>query len=541
MRKLFFPWALTNWRLSQDILAGLIVSILIIPQAIGYGLLAQLPAASALACCIFPLLAYAIFGNGRSLAIGPVAIVSLMVGDALSGIPATDQVASAQLLAFQVAIVLLGLRLLKLGNLVHFIGHPVIHGFTAAAALLIIIKQLPLLLGTSLFDGQLPHIATTTVGLLAILLLVGTSKLKHPTLNKLGPLLAILMGIGTLLIWPDAQLARVPMDVDQPPIQLNWTLPWQHFQLLFPSAVLIALIGFLESTSVIKSLTSNQPIHKQNSMNPNQELLGLSFANLAASLFQAFPVAGGFGRSMVNDKAGASSPLAGVFTAMFVLVFLLFAREAIGFIPIATLGAIVFMAVLPLLNLSPILKDRSIMPNDKIVWLLTFTTVFISGAEIGIGAGVLASLFFLIRSASHPHIAIIGRIPRSAHFRNEKRHDVLTYPCLLAIRIDEGLHFANKEAVHNYIEQAINQHPHAVHLLLVCSAVNILDGDGIELLMEWNEKLKGQGITLHLAEVKGPIMDKLKEVNFTDQLNPGRVFLSTHEAFIALASTDLEH
>ncbi len=541
MGKLFFPWTNTSWHLNQDILAGLIVSILIIPQAIGYGLLAQLPAASALACCIFPLLAYAIFGNGRSLAIGPVAIVSLMVGDALSDIPLADKVACAQLLALQVALVLLGLRLLKLGNLVHFIGHPVIHGFTAAAALLIIFKQLPLLVGASLFDGQLPHLATTTLGLLAILLLVGTSKLNHPTLSKLGPLLAILMGIGALFIWPDAQLARVPMDDGQPPLHLNWTLPWQYFQPLLPSSILIALIGFLESTSVIKSLSSKQPLHKQHGIDPNQELLGLSFANLAAALFQAFPVAGGFGRSMVNDKAGASSPLAGVFTATFVLVFLLFAREVIGLIPIAILGAIVFMAVLPLLDLKPILKDWAIMPNDKIVWLLTFAVVLIFGAEVGIGAGVLTSLFFLIRSASHPHIAIIGRISGSAHFRNEKRHEVLTYPCLLAIRIDEGLHFANKEAVNSYIEQAVYQHPNAVHLLLVCSAVNVLDGDGVELLMEWNEKLRAQGITLHLAEVKGPIMDKLKEVHFTDQLNPGQVFLSTHEAFMALASADLEH
>ncbi len=534
MGKLFFPWRHSPWHFNQDFLAGLIVSILIIPQAIGYGLLAHLPAASALACCIFPLLAYALFGNGRALAIGPVAIVSLMVGDALTAIPLTEQVAAAQLLALQVAGILLAMRLLKLGNLVHFIGHPVIHGFTAAAALLIIAKQVPLLLGVTLFSGQIPHLTTSILGILAILVLLLVAKIPHPTISKLGPLLAITLGISATLLWPNAQLAHIPIESGNAVIQLNWQLPWHFFLELLPSASLIALIGFLESSSVIKSLNHKQPPEKQTPFSPNQELTGLGAANIAACVFQGFPVAGGFGRSMVNDKAGATSPMAGVFTAGFVLVFLLYARDVIHYIPIATLGAIVFMAVWPLLNIKPILKGSNTLFDDKVIWFATFASVLMLGVEIGIALGVLASLFFLIRHASQPHIAIIGRVPNSAHFRNELRHHVLTDPCLLAIRIDEGLHFANKEAVNTFIEQALIEHPNALHLLLVCSAVNVLDGDGIDLLSYWNSKLKSQCKVLHLAEVKGPIMDKLQEVHFIEQLEPGRVFLSTHEAFIAL-------
>jgi len=540
MGKLFFPWLQSHWSLRQDLLAGLIVSILIIPQAIGYGLLAQLPAASALACCIFPLLAYALFGNGRSLAVGPVAIVSMMVGDALMAVPLADKVAGAQLLALQVALILLAMRLLRLGTLVHFIGHPVIHGFTAAAALLIIIKQLPLLLGVSLMSGQSPHMATVSLAFLALLVLIFTAKLKHPILSKLGPLLAILMGIFASLTWPEISWSQVPIDLQQPAIQVNGALPWHLFSQLLPSALLIALIGFLESTSVIKSVSHQLAPGGQNGIKPNQELMGLGAANLAAAVFQAFPVAGGFGRSMVNYKAGATSPMAGVFTAGFVLIFLLFARQMIAFIPLATLGAIVLMAVWPLLDIKPVLKDWSVLPNDKIAWLITFACVLIFGAEVGIGAGVVASLFFLIRSASHPHMAIIGRIPGSAHFRNKKRHKVLTYPCLLAIRIDEGLHFANIEAVNDFIEQAVLEHPDAQQLLLVCSAVNVLDGDGIELLLDWNERLSEQGKTLNLAEVKGPIMDKLHKVNFNEKLISGQIFLSTHEAFMALADSNLD-
>jgi SulP family sulfate permease len=534
MRKLLLPWRHTPWSFNQDVLAGLIVSILIIPQAIGYGLLAHLPAASALACCIFPLLAYALFGNGRALAIGPVAIVSLMVGDALTDIPVAEQVAAAQLLALLVAATLLLMRLLKLGNLVHFIGHPVIHGFTAAAAVLIIMKQLPLLLGATLFSGQVPHIYTSMLGVFAILALIFIAKLPHPTMSKLGPLFAISFGVMTTYLWPDAQLARIPIEQGTSVIQFNWQLPWHHALTLLPSAALIALIGFLESSSVIKSLSHKPTAKTQAPFSPNQELTGLGAANIAAGLFQGFPVAGGFGRSMVNDKAGATSPMAGVFTAGFVLVFLLYARDIIQYIPIATLGAIVLMAVWPLLDFKLLFKGAHTLLGDKVIWLATFISVLIFGVEIGIAAGVLASLFLLIRHASQPHMAIVGRVPNSAHFRNELRHYVLTDPCLLAIRIDEGLHFANKEAINTFIEQALMEHPNTLHLLLVCSAVNVLDGDGIDLLKEWNSKLKSQCKVLHLAEVKGPIMDKLKDVHFTEQLEPGRVFLSTHEAFVAL-------
>ncbi len=536
MGKWLFPWRNTPWSLNQDLLAGLIVSILIIPQAIGYGLLAHLPAASALACCIFPLLAYALFGNGRALAIGPVAIVSLMVGDALTGIPESEQVAAAQLLALQVAGTLLAMRFLRLGNLVHFIGHPVIHGFTAAAALLIIVKQLPLLFGVTLFSGQVPHLTTTILSISAMLVLVFMAKLRHRTISKLGPLFAITLGVSATMLWPDAQLARIPIEHGPSVIQVNWQLPWHYFLTLLPSAALIALIGFLESSSVIKSLSHKQPSEKQSPFNPNQELTGLGAANIAASVFQGFPVAGGFGRSMVNDNAGATSPMAGVFTAGFVLVFLLFARNIIHYIPIATLGAIVLMAVWPLLDIKPILKSSTALLGDRAIWLATFTSVLVLGVEIGIAVGVLSSLFLLIRNASQPHIAIIGRVPNSTHFRNELRHNVVTDPCLLAIRIDEGLHFANKEAINNFIEQALIEHPDALHLLLVCSAVNVLDGDGIELLRYWNLKLKSQCKILHLAEVKGPIMDKLQEMHFTEQLAPGRVFLSTHEAFSTLSN-----
>ncbi len=527
-----FPWRHKEWSLKADIIAGFIVAILIIPQAIGYGLLANLPATSALACCIFPLIAYALFGNGRALAIGPVAIVSLMVGDALMDIPNADKVAGAQLLALQVALILFSLRVLKLANLVHFIGHPVIHGFTSAAAIIIIVKQIPLILGLKAFTLTPPNMISVALGLAALLLLLLVSRLPNPTLSKLGPLFAIALGIMASFFLPEHTLSQVNIAADSPAIVFTRQLPWQYFNILLPSAALIALIGFLESTSVAKILARK---YKDN-INANQEILGLSFANLSAALFQAYPVAGGFGRSMVNEQAGATSPLAGIFTALFVLVFLLFARPIIAFIPITILGAIVIMAVWKLIDLKPLFKNWAIYPKDNIIWLSSFIGVLAISPDMGIAAGVVVSLFFLIRSASTPHMAIIGRIPNSAHFRNVNRHHVETHKPLLAIRIDEGLHFANKEAVNHFLEKAIKSHPHAQHVLIVCSAVNIIDAEGIELLEIWSEKLQSQGRQLHLSEVKGPIMDTFEKINFKQTLSPGKIFLSTHQAFNELCT-----
>lgn len=527
---ILLPWRQQGWQTKSDLLAGLMVAILIIPQSIAYGLLAGLPASAALACCIFPLIAYGLFGSSRALAVGPVAIVSLMVGEALSHLPSQDMVAAAQLLSLEVGLILFLLRILKLGRLVNFIGHPVVHGFSSAAAILIIFKQIPLLLGTNLINLESVqfNIAYFSISALVILLLI--RQVKQFTINKIGPLLVIILGVLITLMWPMSALPLVPEITTSSVINLNIDLPWPLFYELLPSASLIALIGFLESTSVAKTLARQQ----QETIKPNQELLGLSAANVMASLFQGFPVAGGFGRSMVNHQAGATSPLAGMFTALFVLIFLLIATPLIGLIPMAALGAIVVLAVWPLIDLSPIYKNWQQNIKENSIWLITFTIVLAKGAELGIAAGVILSLVFLIRSASSPHIAIIGRIPNSTHFRNVKRYEVETFENLLAIRIDEGLHFANQELVNEYLENAIAEHPKATHLLLVCSAINVLDADGLELLQHLKQKLRSQNKTLHLAEVKGPIMDQLLKTDFLASLAPGKVFLSTHDAFLEL-------
>lgn len=525
-----FPWRHSNWQLRHDIVAGLIVAILIIPQAIGYGLLAHLPPSVALASCIFPLLAYAVFGRSHALAIGPVAIISLMVGEALQPLPAEQALPAAQLLALQVALLLGAMRVLNLGNLVHFIGHPVIQGFTASAAILIISKQLPLILGGNIFQLSSIDTQTTVLAMGFIGLLLGFKITPHDFISKLGPLVVVILGCTWVYFEPNT-LTTVNISQSHSIFNVSFALPWQLFEQLLPNAILIALIGLLESTSVAKNLAK----HRKENIHANQELLGLSFANLAACVFHAYPVAGGFGRSMVNLQAGASSPLAGVFTAIFVGFLLLFTIDAINYIPLAALGAIVIIAVWPLLEFTPVFNKWRVQPKETAIWLVTFIMVLWQGVEIGILSGVSLSVIFLIRSAAKPHIAIIGQIPDSAHFRNIKRHNVITHPGLLAIRIDEGIHFANQDAINQFIEEALQHNPDTDKLLIVCSAVNIIDSDGLDLLQSWNEKLQLQNKQLHLAEVKGPVMDELISRGFVESINPGKIFLSTKQAFDALS------
>ncbi|MGK0444553.1 MAG: SulP family sulfate permease [Bermanella sp.] len=529
-----FPWRHGHWQLSSDVIAGLVVAILIIPQAIGYGLLANLPPSVALASCIFPLMAYTLFGRSHALAIGPVAIISLMVAQSLQGIGQSELLGAAQLLALQVALILAAMRIVNLGHLVNFIGHPVIQGFTTAAAVLIISKQIPLVLGDDVFTQGALDLETGLLATTCLLVLLVFRTIPQKFISKLGPLCAVIIG-GVAVYYLPKSFATIELGSQSSPhqgiIHLSFDLPWHLFETLLPSAFLIALIGFLESTSVAKTLAKT----RKESIHVNQELVGISSANLAASLFGGYPVAGGFGRSMVNHQAGSSSPLAGLFTALFVMVFLIFALDLIAYIPLAALGAIVILAVWSLIDINPLIRNWHVHPKENSIWVVTFICVLWQGVEIGIVAGVALSVIFLIRSAAKPHIAIIGRIPGSAHFRNIKRHKVLTDDNLLAIRIDEGLHFANIETINAFIEKAVMQFPKAQNLLIVCSAVNIVDSDGLDLLQNWNEKLQAQGKQLHLAEVKGPIMDDLIKRGFIDALSPGMVFLSTNQAFDALS------
>ena len=549
--------------LISDSVAGIIVAVMLVPQGMAYAFLAGLPPQMGLYAGIIPLFIYGLLGSSRSLAVGPVAIASLMTGEAVSSFAQSGTelyIATAMVLALLTGLVLLLMYLLRLSALVNFLSHSVITGFTSAAALMIAVSQLKYVFGLevergdhfsrtllNLLDG-LPgaNLATVLISVLSFLLLwyckqhlarvlriIGVSSGVADALAKAGPMFAILAGVLVVAVFELNQgygvsiVGTIPAgfpDFQLLPFDLQW---WQK---LLPAAVLIALVGFLESVSVGTALASK----RRERIKPDQELLALGAANLGAAFSGAYPVAGGFGRSMVNDASGARTTIASLITATGMALTVLFFTSWFYFLPKAVLGVIVIMAVLPLIDLTGIQKIWRFNRADALTLAVTFVAVLLMGVEAGLIAGVVLSVALLLHRNSHPHMAVVGRVGDSEHFRNVERFNVQTNPGCLGLRIDENLYFANTRYIEDEVMLIVSQQPNLKHLVLICSAINFIDASALETLEMLRENLKESGITLHLADVKGPVMDQLQETDFIEHMSPGRVFLSTHEAMQSL-------
>lgn len=560
----FFPligW-LSHYRRDtfiSDAVAGVIVAIMLVPQGMAYAFLAGLPPQMGLYAGIVPLFVYALLGSSRSLAVGPVAIASLMVGEAVAQhatVGTEAYLTTAVALALLVGMILLLMFALRLGSLVNFMSHSVIMGFTSAAALMIAVGQLKSVFGVTLppshsFPETVQHLiealpssnpATLAVSVvaLAILLLskyqlanalqtLGLSKTVSGALAKAGPMFAILAGV--LLVQGLALdqaygvkvVGAIPAGL---PILGLLEVDLELWQALLPAALLIALIGFLESVSVGTALASK---HRER-ISPDQELVALGFANISAAFSGAYPVAGGFGRSMVNDASGAQTTVASLITASGLALTVLFFTPWFYYLPTGVLGIVVIMAVLPLIDFSGIKNTWRFNRADALTLLTTFVAVLIAGVEIGLLSGMALSIVLLLRRTSHPHMAIVGRVGDSEHFRNIKRFDVKTNPCCLGVRIDENLYFANTRYIEDEIMAMVAEQPQLQHLVLICSAISFIDASALETLEMLRDNLRESGVVLHLADVKGPVMDQLKQTDFLDEMGEGQVYLSTHEA-----------
>ncbi len=545
--------------LVNDGVAGIIVAIMLVPQGMAYAFLAGLPPQMGLYAGIIPLFIYALLGSSRSLAVGPVAIASLMVGEAVSqhAQPGTDlYITTAMVLALLVGVVLLLMFILRLGTLVNFLSHSVITGFTSAAALMIAFSQLKYVFGLEFPRGHhfyetlnnltanLPGFnpATLAVGvtaffimwfskshLAAVLKKMGASDLLSGSMAKAGPMFAILAGVG-MVVGFDLNtsygvkiVGEIPAglpSVSLLPFEMDWWLG------LLPAAVLIALVGFLESVSVGTALASK----RRERIMPDKELIALGFANIGAAFGGAYPVAGGFGRSMVNDASGAQTTVASVITASGLALTVLYFTPWFYYLPKAVLGVIVIMAVLPLIDLSGIKKTWNFNRADALTLAVTFGMVLVAGVEAGLLAGMVLSVALLLHRTSHPHIAVVGRVGDSEHFRNVKRFEVKTNPCCLGLRIDENLYFANTRYIEDEVMAIVSEQPQLQHLVLICNGISFIDASAVETREMMIENLREAGITLHLSDVKGPVMDQLKQTHFLQHLAPGQVYLSTHEA-----------
>lgn len=556
-------WGRTYGRnaLTGDVLAAVIVTIMLIPQSLAYALLAGLPPEAGLYASIAPIILYAIFGTSRALAVGPVAVVSLMTAAAIGNIAdqgTTGYAVAALTLAAMSGAILLVMGLLKLGFLANFLSHPVIAGFITASGILIATSQIKHILGISAGGDTLPEMVISLVGNLSatnwitlvigvgattflfwvrkglkpLLCRIGLGPILAGMVTKAGPVLAVM--VTTAAVWGlglDAEGIRIVGVVPQglPPLTLP-SFSTDLIRLLLLPALLISVIGFVESVSVAQTLAAK----KRQRIDPNQELIGLGAANLGAAFTGGYPVTGGFARSVVNFDAGAETPAAGIFAALGLSIAAIALTPLIYFLPTATLAATIIVAVLSLVDFSILKRSWTYSKADFSAVAATILLTLGLGVETGVSAGVVLSIALHLYKSSRPHLAEVGLVPGTQHFRNIRRHSVLTDPTLLTIRIDESLYFANTRFLEDYVADRVATDRPIRNVVLMCSAINEIDLSALESLEAINHRLETIDVKLHLSEVKGPVMDRLKKSDFLDLLT-GQVFLSQYDAMRTLA------
>ena len=546
--------------LGGDALAAVIVTIMLIPQSLAYALLAGLPPEAGLYASIVPILLYSVFGTSRTLAVGPVAVVSLMTAAAIGEVAEAGTAGygvAALTLAGLSGAILLGMGLLRLGFLANFLSHPVISGFITASGLLIALSQLRHILGIEASGKTLPEMGmalathlgeinpvTLVIGAAATAFLFWVRRGLKPALQRLGlgpraadiltkagPVAAV--AVTTLAVWSlelDARGVAVVGVVPQglPPFTLPSFSPDLIGQLFMP-ALLISIIGFVESMSVAQTLAAK----RRQRVDPDQELIGLGAANIGAAFTGGYPVTGGFARSVVNFDAGAVTPAAGAFTALGLAVAAMYLTPLIHDLPIATLAATIIVAVLGLVDFAILRRAWIYSRADFAAVAATIVLTLGFGVEVGVSAGVILSVGLHLYRSSRPHIAEVGLVPGTQHFRNILRHEVITDPSLVTLRPDQSLYFANARFVEDHLFDRVQPGGPVRDVVLMCSAINEIDLSAVETLETINARLDEMGVRLHLSEVKGPVMDRLRRAHFLSQLT-GEVHLAQYDAFVAL-------
>ena len=546
----------------NDLVAAVIVTIMLIPQSLAYALLAGLPPEVGLYASILPLVAYAVFGTSRALAVGPVAVVSLMTAAAVGQVAAqgtADYLSAAIVLALLSGLFLIAMGLFRLGFLANFLSHPVISGFITASGLIIATSQVKHILGISggghtlvdLLAGLAAGISETNLPTLLIgagalaflfwvrsslkplLLRLGLNRRLADVIAKAGPVFAVAVTIA-LAAGLDLRQAGVAIVGEVPQGLPPFAVPLFDFELwqsLLVPAVLISIVGFVESVSVAQTLAAK----RRQRIDPDQELVGLGASNIASSLSGGYPVTGGFARSVVNFDAGAETPAAGAFTAVGIALATVFLTPLLFYLPKATLAATIIVAVLSLVDLGALKRTWIYSKADFAAMAATILLTLVYGIEAGIVVGVGLSVALYLFKTSRPHVAVVGQVPGTEHFRNVLRHKVITSKTVATLRVDESLYFANARYLEDKVYDLVAVNPQLDHFVLMCPAVNEIDASALESLEAINHRLKDAGVTFHLSEVKGPVMDRLQRSHFLEELT-GQVFLSQYDAFRTLAS-----
>lgn len=531
--------------LQGDLSAGLTVGVMLVPQGMAYSMLAGLPPIYGLYAATVPLILYAIFGTSRQLAVGPVAMVALLV---LAGVgqiatPGSEEfIRLALLLSIMVGVFQLLLGLLRLGFLVNFLSHPVVSGFTSAAALIIGFSQLKSLTGVNIPSSNYVHEILfhffnhiSEVNLITLLLGIGSILiiLILKRINKFipGPLLVVVLGVllVSLFSWNEQGVAIVgEVPAGLPSFGIS-PFNWADVRALIPVMLTISLVGFMESIAVAKALHAR---HKNYKLVPNKELIALGVANIGGGLFQSFPVVGGFSRSAVNDQAGAKSGMASIISAVLIIITLLFFTSLFYFLPKSILAAIIMVAVFGLIDWKEAVHLWHVDKRDFTMLTATFVATLALGIEEGILFGVILSLIMVVFRAAYPHMAKLGEVDESGIYRNLDRFPQAKVPDgALIVRLDAQLFFANSNFFKEKIENWIADCGYPVHALIVdASAINQIDSTALHALHDLHIDLTKQNIKIYFSGVKGPVRDKFQRSGLFDFVGRDHFFADLKQA-----------
>ena len=529
--------------LRGDLSAGLTVGVMLIPQGMAYALIAGLPPIYGLYASLLPLVVYAMFGTSRQLAVGPVAMVSLLVAAAVGPIAGGDTevyIGMALLLSLMVGVLQFGLGLARFGFLVNFLSHPVLSGFTSAAALIIGLSQLKHLLGIDIPRSNFIHEIlgtavqnlgdvhglTLAIGIGSILLLLSLRRWVPTIPGALGA-----VAVTTVLVWGLGLHENGVNIVGAVPSGLpSFTVPPMDasaVRSLVPSALAIGLVGFMESIAVAKVYASRHRYEVE----ANRELVGLGLANVVGAFFSAYPTTGGFSRTAVNDDAGAQTNLAAIFSAGIIALTLLFLTPLFYFLPKAVLAAIVMVAVAGLVDIEEARHLWHVDRTDFALMMITFAATLTLGIEQGILAGVVVSLVVVIYQTSQPHTAVMGRLPGTRTYRNVRRNpEALTHSHTVIVRMDADLYFANAAAFKDLMLEVDLKDEKLETIIVDMYPVNQIDSTGAHTLHEVIETCERNGIDVLLAGVKGPVKDVLDDTGITDHLGSAKFFHEVHGA-----------
>lgn len=539
--------------LSGDISAGLTVGVMLIPQGMAYAMIAGLPPIYGLYASTIPLFIYALLGTSRQLAVGPVAMVSLLTAAGIGVLAeggTETYIALAITLAFLVGLFQFLLGVFRLGFLVNFLSHPVISGFTSAAALIIGLSQLKHLLGIDIPRSHHVHEIllnainqvgdinwiTFAIGVGGIILIKGIKKINK---SIPAPLLVVIVGI--LAVWGFGWVDSGVKIVGEVPKGLPTlgipSLEWEAIQTLLPIALAISLVSFMESIAVAKAIQSK---HRDYKVVPNQELIALGMANIAGSFFQSYPTTGGFSRTAVNDQAGAKTGLASIISAALIMLTLLFLTPLFYFLPKAILASVIMVAVFGLIDYEEAMHLWHANRSDFWMLVATFVATLSLGIEQGIGIGVILSLVMVIFRTTRPHIAILGKIPGTHFYRNIERFDqVEQREDLLIMRFDAQLYFANINYFKENLEAWTARKGKALtHIIIDAESISQVDSSATHAITEMLEAYKEKGIQIIFTGVKGPVRDAFQKAHLMEKIGKHHFFMSIQKAVDCIDNED---